>query len=51
MPIYYVSTTGSGIFKIRYFTTDFPSASGGSATVDGDYTIRTFTSSEDLILA
>jgi hypothetical protein len=40
----------TGIFKVRYLTTDFPSASGGTATTNGSYTIRTFTSNGTLIL-
>lgn len=36
---------GSGVVIVRYLTTDIPSATGGTVTTDGLYTVRTFTAS------
>jgi hypothetical protein len=44
-------TGGSGICIVRYTTTDFPNSSGGSASVVGNFTIRTFTANGNLVLA
>jgi hypothetical protein len=41
---------GSGIVIVRYLTSDAAIASGGVATIDGSYTVRTFTSSGTLSL-
>lgn len=41
---------GSGVVIVRYKTSNFPSATGGTSTTSGSYTIRTFTSNGTLTI-